>query len=122
MVKNIKKNPKKFFSYVKSKNKTKSLISLLINDNGKVITDNKEMADCFQKFFTSVFSNPDSSEKRSPDFTPPIIQFPLETLTYSLKNIEEAIDCIDSSSSCSDWEIPAPVLKHCKKISLYPSK
>lgn len=122
VVKNIQKNPKKFFSYVKTKSKTKSLISLLIDDNNEVITGNKEMVDCFQDFFTSVFSDPHSSEKRSPDFNPPVIKFPLETLTYSLKDIEEAIDCIDSSSSCPEWEIPAPVLKYCKKQLCVPIK
>ena len=122
VIKNIKSNPKRFFTYVKSKSKTKSLISLLINKDKKVLTGAKEMADCFQDFFTSVFSDPNSSDKKLPDFTSPNIEHPLEQLDYSLLDIEKAIDCIKSSSAAPDNEIPALVLKSCKKNLSLPIK
>ena len=77
IIKDIKDNPKSFFSYVKSKSKSKSLISLLIDKRNNIVTDPKKMADLFQDFFTSVFSDPGVPDKKMPDFTKPNIVKPL---------------------------------------------
>ena len=103
IIKDIKDNPKSFFSYVKSKSKSKSLISLLIDKRNNIVTDPKKMADLFQDFFTSVFSDPGVPDKKMPDFTKPNIVKPLEPLTYNLQDIETAIDDIKESAGCHIW-------------------
>ena len=80
------------------------------------------MADMFQSFFTSVFSNPDSTSVKQPDFTPPSITHPIEDLTFSCSDIEESIDSIQDNSSCPEMEVPAKVLKKCKKNLSFPIK
>ena len=110
IIKDIKDNPKSFFSYVKSKSKSKSLISLLIDKRNNIVTDPKKMADLFQDFFTSVFSDPGVPDKKMPDFTKPNIVKPLEPLTYNLQDIETAIDDIKESAGCPEHEISAKVL------------
>ena len=120
--KSWKSNPKSFYSYVKKKSKTNSLINLLIDKDGQILTKSKDIADLFQKYFCSVFSKPDCPLIKEPDFTPPQIFHPLQDLNLTLEAIETAIDCIDKSSSCPEMEIPAPVLKACKKILSIPIK
>ena len=55
-----RRNPKRFWTYVRKKSKKKCSIPD-IRANGKVISDDKEKAEEFNKFFTSVF-------KDEPDF------------------------------------------------------
>ena len=53
-----KENPKKFWSYVKSKSKTKTSISDMYKDNNKTELTNtdSEKADVLGEFFSSVFT------------------------------------------------------------------
>ena len=54
---NIKKDSKSFFAYIGSKQKTREKIGPLVNENGDLVTDNKESADLLNKYFSSVFTN-----------------------------------------------------------------
>ena len=80
------------------------------------------MANMFQDYFKSVFSDPNSPEIKQPDFTPAPIQCPSEELVYSIEDFEKAIDQIKPFSSCPDYDISALVIKKCKKTLSYPIK
>ena len=54
---NIKKDSKSFYAYIGSKQKTREKIGSLVNENGDLVTDNKESADLLNKYFSSVFTN-----------------------------------------------------------------
>jgi hypothetical protein len=45
------KNNRKFASYIKSKTKSKTGIGPLKNENGEVVSENKEMATILNNFF-----------------------------------------------------------------------
>ena len=122
IVQKLRRNPKVFYSYVKKNSKTKSNINLLLNKEGQIITDSKTMADMFQEYFISVFTNPNSNSIHPPDFTPPPINFPMEDLNFSTTDIEEAIDSIQANSSSPEMEIPAKVFKKCKTVISLPIK
>ena len=65
----VKDNPKKFWSYVQSKSKTKSSITdLYKSDNKNVTESDKEKPDVLAVFFTSVFTKDMDSEV--PDTVP----------------------------------------------------
>ena len=56
IAKEAKNNPKKFYKYINSKKQKKSGIGPLSNSAGEIITDNKEMANTFNDYFSSVFT------------------------------------------------------------------
>ena len=110
----IKTKPKHFYKYVKKFSKVKQSISQLFDCNDELVTESKQIADILQNQFVSVFSNPANTDKSIP---PETQQRPTQTLsdfTFNIDNIISAIDEININSSCPDYSIPAPVLKHCK--------
>ncbi len=59
LVKDTDKNNRKYTKYVKSKTKSKTTVGPLVTQDKKIITDNKEMAEMLNQFFSSVFTKED---------------------------------------------------------------
>jgi hypothetical protein len=59
LVKDVDKNNRKYTKYVKSKTKSKTTVGPLVTKEKEIITDNKEMAEEQNKFFSSVFTQED---------------------------------------------------------------
>ena len=118
-VKNIKDNPKFFYSYAKKKNKLKSTVGPLFNTLGELTHDPEEMSNILQNQYASVFSDPDSKQKKRHK-----IEFKLKSILtnfeFTTKDLEKAIDEIDQNSSCGPNDIPALLLKNCKKELSHP--
>ena len=55
----IKKNPKSFWNLVRKKTRVKTGISDLVTNNGVRITEDRDKAQCFKSFFSSVFTRED---------------------------------------------------------------
>jgi hypothetical protein len=55
------KNGKKFTKYIKSKSNCRSTIGPLKNINGQLVTEDNDMANMLNMFFTSVFTREDTS-------------------------------------------------------------
>ena len=53
----IKKNPKNFYAYVKSKTVVKENVGPLKDDNGEMITDPSDLGNCLNNFFGSMFTD-----------------------------------------------------------------
>ena len=53
---NVKDKPKVFWSYIKSKSKTRDKICDLMQEDGELTSNNKEKAEVLNKFFSSVFT------------------------------------------------------------------
>lgn len=118
-VQSIKENPRFFFSYSKRHAKCKCNIGPLLDLHNKLQQDPKEMADILQHQYTSVFSDPNSNDKKSPKLKN-LTSNPLEDITFTKEDIEKAISEIDTYSSCAEGDIPAIVLKNCKSELSYP--
>ena len=118
-IKSIKENPRFFFSYSKRHAKCKCNIGPLLDLENKLQQDPKKMADILQHQYTSVFSDPNSEEKKSPNLTPRSRNL-LEDIIFTKEDIETAICEIDTYSSCAEGDIPAIVLKNCKSELSYP--
>ena len=58
----ISSNPKQFWSYVKSKNKVSNSYPDLINTNGDKVTGDGEKANCFNRYFASVYTDENTNE------------------------------------------------------------
>ena len=78
------------------------------------------MADFLQSYYSSVFSNPDYLNAKTPllnlQLSQPLIDFSFTTAYY----IQKAIKEIDENSSCGDKYIPAKVLRQCRANLSYP--
>ena len=118
-VKNVKNNPRYFYSYAKSKNKLKSTVGPLLNSSGELTFDPQEMSDILQHQYASVFSNPNSSKKKNPCISCNL-QSILEDFDFTRKDIEKVIDEIDANSSSGEHDIPAVLLKKCKQALSHP--
>ena len=64
LMKDFKSNPKPLYKYMRAKQKVKTGISQLIDDNGTMTDTDKETADVLSTFFQSVFT------KEQPGDTP----------------------------------------------------
>ena len=118
-VQNIKANPRFFYSYSKRHAKCKCNIGPLLDLHNNLQHDPKKMADILQHQYTSVFSDPNSNEKKSPKVENPTSNT-LADIDFTREDIEKAISEIDTYSSCAEGDIPAIVLKNCKSELSYP--
>jgi len=61
------KNNRKFARYIKSKTKSHTTVGPLLDKNNKLVTDEKEMADELNAFFSSVFTQEDTINVPEPE-------------------------------------------------------
>ena len=112
----VKNNPKYFFSYAKRFSKLKSNIGPLRDtESGILHHDPQTMAEILQTQYSSVFSDPENPKKRN---TLENSSKPSDTISgfeFSEEDIISAIDEIDPDSATSDGDIPAKILKFCKR-------
>ena len=94
-------------------------MSPLFNKDNELENDPKKMADLLQEQYLSVFSNPTSNQKELPDFQLPLKSL-LDEKQFSEMDIIKAIDEICIDCACGEDDIPAIVLKNCKKSLSYP--
>jgi hypothetical protein len=63
----VKNDPKSFFAYVRSKNKTKDKVVPLIDNNGLIVKEDVQMCEVLNDFFSSVYTAEDNA--RIPEAT-----------------------------------------------------
>ena len=113
----IKTDNKLFWSYVRSKTKTKSSLGELEMPSGDLTSDSQEKANILNKFFVSVFEN--EGNENLPDFQDrPFIE-PLH-LEIKERNLEKAIDKVKETKSKGPDNIHPMLIKKCKKSLLTP--
>ena len=78
MANKIKVEPTAFYSYVRSKSKTRDTVGPLVDNTGRVVDDVKEICEFLNVYFSSVFT--------------------VENVNDLLEFSEEAIDFLDESS------------------------
>jgi len=61
-------NKKPLYTYVKKKTKSRTTVGPLLDDNKKTLTDDKEMAEELNRFFSSVFTREGSGEVPDVEF------------------------------------------------------
>jgi hypothetical protein len=123
-VQKIKSNPKFFYSYAKSLSRVKSSISMLFNNKDEIVTDPIQIANTLQDQFSSVYSDPNSPDIKSPDFPTPKIAKPFSDwdLDISDEDIMGAIKQIHNDSACGPDGIPVVLLKNCSVQLCTPIK
>ena len=94
---NAKKEPKRFWKYVKQKTKSKSSIGNLLKTDGTSTETDSEKADELNSFFASVFTHENLTNI-------PIVQDlnfdrPLETIDVSINQVEKLLQELNTTKS-----------------------
>ena len=116
----MKTNPRYFFRYAKNNLVRKDKIGPLSKPNKQMISEPKEMADEFIKIFDNAFSTP-MEEKLVTDtesfFGNETLQsfHSLTDVQFTTDDIEKAIDKLKTDAAPGPDNIPAMLLKRCKK-------
>ena len=114
----IKTESKLFWSYVRSKQKTKTVLRQLQTENGEFSNDSAEKANLLNNYFASVFEVEGS--KQMSEFPDKPFLEPILTITINQAVILRAIDKIKSSKSQGPDGIQPKLVKECKSILVKP--
>ena len=95
---NLKSNTKGLYSYLRSRRKVKSMVTVLERDDGSKTTSDLDTAECFSDAFSSIFVNEPYG--------------PLPECCYSKNNAKKSDDIIIDNSD---------VLNELKKLNIYKS-
>ena len=118
LAEDVKKNPKVFWNYIRSKTKTKSKIPDLKTTDGGKTTNSKEKAELLNTYFKEVFTKEDDT------FLPHIEK---KTIISELKDIEiteemvlKKLKCINPNKSAGPDKIPSRILKELSEVIAEP--
>lgn len=111
-----KDNPKRFWSFFRSKTKSHALPTVLM-DGDRELTSPLEKANLFNEYFCSVFTQPDLDAL-------PVITDPTEVLipdpTFTADHVMSVLKNLDVNTAFALGDLSPFILKHCS-ISLAPS-
>ena len=110
-IKQMKKNPKFFYSYVKKFHKTESKIGPLQDDSGNLNVDAEVKANLLQDQYIKVFSQPEKA-KLNKEYKEKC-ESEINDIYITLKDITDAIKEIPSYAAPGPDKLPALVLKEC---------
>ena len=114
----IKTDNKLFWSYVRSKQKTETVLQQLQTENGEFSNDSAEKANLLNKYFASVFEV--EGGRPIPKFPERPFLEPLLTITLNQAVILRATDKIKSSKSQGPDGIHPKLVKECKSTLVKP--
>ncbi len=92
-----KANPKRFFSYIRTKKKAKSNVGPLTDENGVLTQDSKQMSGILNKNFASVFTVENTATVSTVPTSPTLARGiePLEIGTIHEQEVQKYLDKLD---------------------------
>ena len=115
---NIKSNPKSFFSFAKSRQKTKSRIGPFLDPASGILNpDVAFTAETLRQQYNSAFSvpRPDWTVTDAAEHFPGDVEDGLNDVEFSPDDIEAACADLKGSASAGPDGVPASLLKTCRK-------
>lgn len=118
---NIKTDPKSFYSYTRSKMRTKDKVGPLIDADGHVITDDKIAASQLNSFFTSVFTNENIEDMPKPQqFFQKHSSQQLNDLLLDERKVSESLAHLRPNKAPGDDKILTNVMKELANEAAVP--
>ncbi len=115
----VKANPQSFFTYQRAKKKTKSNTGPLLDENGALTQDNKQMAGVLNKSFASVFTL--ENAEVVPGTPSPLEGIePLETGILQEQEVQMYLDKLDAIKSTEPYNISPRQLQEPKQQIVRP--
>ncbi len=118
-----KNNAKKFFRYINSKKQIRSGIGPIKDTTGNLVTDDQNMANMLNNYFSSVFNTPaevghittnDIDTNNAIASTPATSEQTLHNLAVTTEEILKALNDIKTNKSPGPYNIYPRVLKETK--------
>ena len=117
----IRSNSKFFFAYAKKKSKVKTNIGPLLDENNKLTSNSKIMAEILSKQYSKVFSTPtENLPNNHPRTSTQETQSCLHTISFTEEDITSAINEISPTAAAGPDGFPAILLKNCKEALAVP--
>ena len=116
----IKTDNKLFWSYVRSKIRTKSNIGQLELPDGSSTNDNQEKTEILNNYFASVFT--EEGPEALPDFEERNFAEPLTNIAINETKIIKTIDKLQASKSQGPDQTHPKLIKECKDSLTKPSE
>lgn len=114
----VKTQPKKFYSYVRSKQKCKASVSSLEKDNGNMAKDDSENCHILSDFFSSVFTKEEHTSKL-PNFSKRT-DFVINSIIVTEGKVLKKLECLKVDKSQGPDGINPRILKECRNSMVKP--
>ncbi|KAG7308770.1 hypothetical protein JYU34_006003 [Plutella xylostella] len=112
-------NPKRFWSYIKSKRNNSSGIPSKMHYHNEIAADGPSIANLFAKNFSSVYT--DVFRTTTNDNPLSVLNVPsLHSICLTKYNIERKLQCLDINKGVGYDDVPPVFLKACAKHIAYP--
>lgn len=109
LIQNVKEDAKSFWSYIRSKTKTKSTIGDIEDNDGVLTSDCLGKAEILNSFFGSVFVNEDASEV--PELPVRVFNEELKDIVVTPEIVQKQLLKLNSTKSPGDDQMHPRVLK-----------
>ena len=119
VVRDIKKNSKKFWSYVRNKTKIKENILRVTDQNGKLTENDEETAKTVNQAFVSVFTQ-EITNVNVPSANYDYDGAILSDLVISEENVHKILQKLDVNKSAGPDGITTRLLKECSEYLVVP--
>ncbi len=117
-MKDTDKNNRKYTKHVKSKTKSKTTVGPLVTQEKKIITDNKEMAETLNQFFSSVFTKEDLNNV--PDAEAEIVTRAMPPVQVSEQDVAKKIRELRRDAAAGPGGVSPRLLKDYEKSLALP--
>ena len=113
--------PKRFYTYVRSKQKVKPCISHLRKDDGEIRTNDQEIADVLGKFFESVFTTEDDGDNILTEFDNRVPENKvLNKIKFTELDIFIKLQQLKEDKACCPDSMHPNILKDCAETLAKP--
>lgn len=114
-----KKNPRRLFAYVNSKQRTKLGVSAILDKMGETHTEGRQVANVLNDKFGSVFTQ-DLDESPLPGFENQFFEMPLDLIQISEYKVFKQLEKLDRHKSPGVYGVSPFVLRECAKAFSIP--
>ena len=119
LAKEAKKNPKEFYSYLKSKTTNKESVGPLKSASGDIVTDDATMAGMLNSFFSSVFTDEDLEDMPTPE-TLYHGDSPLHNTDITPEKVKKKIDAMRANAAPGPDKLCPRLLKGVSELICTP--
>ena len=109
LAKNFKRSPRQFYAHMNNKMKSRVQVGPLKNDKDDLVSDSEGMSNIFNRFFTSIFTDEDTSNIPRPES---ICQGPLlSSINVNVEEVKKKLDNLKIHSAGGPDKLGPRVLK-----------